>query len=307
MGHTNKWVNARRSDPVTEVAAQSLQSRLESVQFYLPLAALKYEEDDEYLHQLRVWTRRADAAVEIYRELLPQWRAAWIQKQLKKIRKATNLARDDDVLARRLASEAATSDRLLKNLRKHRADVQHRVLDEYQRLTKKKGRLGRRIEKLLARIRLRGERRKLPTPTFRDWANEYLRSVFDSFMDAADGDLTDAASLHQFRVKGKSLRYAMELLSSAFSPRLRNEAYPLLEALQEQLGKVNDHAQAITRIRHWIVECGDSVQVKQMTDLLQCEQESFERERSRFSAWWTIQRRSDMRDTFDRALKGDAY
>src|SRR5262249_58635227 len=104
----DKWVQGvSPDDRTTDVAVRTLQARLAAIQHYLPLAAEKAEEDVEHVHQLRVWTRRASAALKLYAGLLPRRRTARMKKQLKRLRRAANDARDCDVLARRLAEDHA--------------------------------------------------------------------------------------------------------------------------------------------------------------------------------------------------------
>jgi CHAD domain-containing protein len=298
-----KWISANSDDPVTEVAAQSLKSRLRPVQEYLPLAAKNHEDDVEYVHHLRVWTRRADAAIEMYRDLLPDWRAAWIEKQLGRIRKATNDARDNDVLAMRLAEDKApAAAKLLKRVRAQRVEDQQAVRAVYKRMIRDDGRFDRRVEKLLKRVRLRGKRSKSQVPTYRAWAVEHLRPILDDFFETAESDLNDTESLHQFRIVGKKLRYAMELLSAAFGSELRSKAYPLLETLQDQLGEVNDHASALVRLGHWIEETKDSDRAKYLSELLKSEQGQLKESRRRFSAWWSADKRAELREVFEQVL-----
>ena len=303
MAHAPKWISAAGDERITVVAVQSLKSRLEPVQRFLPLAALKYEEDVEYVHQLRVWTRRADAAIEMYRELLPEWRAAWIQEQLGRIRKATNEARDDDVFALRLEKDKApAAAKLLKRVREHRAQAQWPVLEVYERLTKKKGRFDRRVDKLLKRVRLRGKRQKQNEPTYRVWAEGHLRPILDDFFEMAESDLHSTERLHQFRIVGKNLRYAMELLSAAFSSDLRKNVYPLIEMLQSQLGQVNDHASAAERIHRWISENKDPDRANYLGEILKSEQNKLKESRSEFAQWWTPKQRKQLRAAFDAIL-----
>ncbi len=302
VAHAPRWINADGDTRVSEVAIRSLQARLEPVQEFLPLAALKHDESIEYVHQLRVWTRRADAALDMYRELLPQWRAAWIEKQLARIRRATNDARDDDVLIRRLTNDqtpaAAT---LLNRVRQHRAEAQKSVMEVHERLTKKK-RLDRRVEKLLQRVRLRGKRGKLNEPTFRRWAADHFRPILDEFFKAGTGDLVDTDRLHQFRILGKKLRYAMELLSAAFDAELRDSAYPLLEMLQNQLGQVNDHASALDRLCRWVEESEDAESTTYLCEMAEFERQQLNDSRQRFSMWWSVEQQSQLRDAFERVV-----
>lgn len=305
MTHAPKWIRANGTAPVTEVAARSLKSRLEPVKQYLRLAALNHEEDVEHVHQLRVWTRRADAAIEMYRDLLPEWRAAWMEKQLRRIRKATNDARDDDVFAQRLSADPAPAvASLLKHVREHRIESQRPVLETHERLTKGKGRFDRRVEKLLTRVRVRGKRRKSKEPTYRAWAEDRLRKVLSEFLEMAEEEMKDTHRLHQLRIAGKKLRYAMELLASAFPRDLRQNAYPLLEALQDKLGNVNDHKSALNRIKHRLEESNDPAVAAYLTEMLADEQERLHESLRHYADWWSAEQQKRLRDAF-REVLGD--
>lgn len=304
MPDASKWINASGDEPVTQVAVQSLRSRLEPIKRLLPLAAMNYKEDDEYIHSLRVCTRRADAAIEMYSELLPAWRAAWVSKQLRRIRKATNDARDDDVFAGRLADDnSAAAKGLLKRVRKHRAESQRAVLAVYEQAIRNKGRFDRRLEKLLRRVRLRGKRQNSKEPTYRAWAEDQLGPILNEFFELAESDLADTDSLHRFRIMGKKVRYALELLSSAFESDPRKRAYPLLEKLQDQLGSVNDHVSALDRIAHWIDENKDSERRQYLSEMQTIERGRLKESRGDFSAWWNGKHRKQLREAFAKALK----
>jgi len=95
--------NISLHEATSEVAKRTLAAWLRAVQHYLPLAADQAAEDIEHVHHLRVWTRRAGAALELYADLLPKRRTAWMTRQLKRLWHAANEARDLDVLAQRLA------------------------------------------------------------------------------------------------------------------------------------------------------------------------------------------------------------
>src|SRR5262245_29676581 len=98
----DKWIDGVSPDDRTiDVAVYSLQNRFAAVVHYLTRAA-KTPNDIESVHQLRVWTRRATAALRLYEDFLPRRRSAWMGKQLKRIRRAAGQARDCDVLIQRL-------------------------------------------------------------------------------------------------------------------------------------------------------------------------------------------------------------
>jgi CHAD domain-containing protein len=59
-----KWIKGiSRGQPLHKAAHRILESRLSAVSHWLPLAAEKSDEDVEYVHQLRVSSRRAVEAV----------------------------------------------------------------------------------------------------------------------------------------------------------------------------------------------------------------------------------------------------
>ncbi len=304
MAHAVKWIEADPDEPVVDVAKRSLQARLEPVQYYLPLAAKKSDEDIEHVHDVRVWSRRAQAAIEMYWELLPEWRAAWIDKQLKRIRGASNDARDDDVFARRLKQDKDTpaAAQLLKRVQANRVEAQNPIRSVYDRL-RRKNRFDRKIARLLNRVRLRGKKLKSKKPRFGQWAPAHLRPVLDEFFESADADLSKVEQLHQFRIDGKKLRYALELLAGAFPVNIRQDIYPNLETLQDQLGTINDHAAARARIRRWIEEAdGDRNEIEYLNEMLSHEQTLLEQSYNEFNEWWTAKRRNKLQEKFDEVI-----
>ena len=52
----------------------------------------------------------------------------------------------------------------------------------------------------------------------------------------ANGDLTNYEHLHQVRIAGKRLRYAMELFAECFDATFKDTLYPQIEEMQEILG-----------------------------------------------------------------------
>jgi CHAD domain-containing protein len=114
-----KWIEGETAlERPSVVAVRTLQNRLGAVLQLLSLAAEKAEEDTEYVHELRVRTRRATAALSLYEDLMPRRRFSWMKKQLKRVRRAANDARDCDVLIERLktGSGSMTKARMVGEL-----------------------------------------------------------------------------------------------------------------------------------------------------------------------------------------------
>jgi CHAD domain-containing protein len=232
----------------------------------------------------------------VFADLLPPKRVRWINTQAKRLRRASNDARDDDVFALRLAQEqeAHGAKKLLRRVQRHRADVQTPIVKAYHRAMED-GRLPRRCRKLLKRIRLGEDASFAQEPTFGPWAVKRLRDDVVVFFEAADADLTNDAALHRFRIAGKRLRYAIELLAGAFERPMQTAVYPVVESLQDRLGALNDHAVAQIRLGHWL----ESAKHKDETEYLAAAQESEARllaqHREEFFAWWTDQQKQRLR------------
>src|SRR3954451_20772642 len=93
-----KWIDGLHADtPLPDAARRVLAVRLEVVRDKLPLAIHKSEEDIEYVHHLRVGTRRAGAALEIFGPCRPDKVYKAARKQLRRMRRAAGAARDWDV------------------------------------------------------------------------------------------------------------------------------------------------------------------------------------------------------------------
>jgi hypothetical protein len=84
--------------------------------------------------------------------------------------------------------------------------------------------------------------------TLVDLARPMLGELLRELHDAASGDLDDYEHLHQVRILGKRLRYAMEVFADCFAPPFREELYPAVEQMQEILGNANDSHVAAGRL-----------------------------------------------------------
>jgi CHAD domain-containing protein len=301
---TDKWLPAVPPDVTIHTAAvRTLRDRLGAVEYYLPLAAEQAEDDVEYVHQLRVWTRRATAALRLYQEVIPRRRLRWLKKQLRRIRRAANDARDSDVLIQRLKQKAPGrgTRRWLKAALADRAEAQGVIVAVYDRL-RRDDQFTRRIGKLVERVTSRGGEQGRQAPRFGGWARERLRSAVERFFSAVPSDPKDAAALHQFRIRGKQLRYLIELLAAAFPDGLRTEVYPVIEAIQDRLGDINDLATAQTKLREKIERANKPAEASDWRRLLAAEQAEFEEADRRFWGWCTPSVLKELRGRFEALL-----
>ena len=178
MARMDKWIpGVSPDDRTSDVADRTLRFRLANVQHYLPLAAKKPDEDIEYVHELRVATRRTMAALRLYADMLPRRRTARMETRLKQIRRAADDARDYDVLIQRRSDghSDAEAQRFLEKVRSRRRKAQRPIQAVY-RCLKKDDRFDRWVKKLLRGVRPRGKTKAEPKdPRFGEWARTYLR------------------------------------------------------------------------------------------------------------------------------------
>jgi CHAD domain-containing protein len=289
MGPSSKWLTAIDPSASVDAAARiSLESRLMAVAHHLPLAAYHAEQDPEHVHRLRVSTRRGGAALELYRDWIPAKRARWIKKRLKKIRRAAGEARDLDVLTQRVARDYGERAAPVASIvAEERGRVQADIVRIAER-SRREDRFVRKSARLIESVRPPDDSHSdAAAPAFRDWAAGQLDDLARQFFEVVPDTAADMAALHQFRIRAKSLRYAIELLAAAFGPELREVHYPVVEELQERLGRVNDHVAARDRLRTWAADERFSAQKGFLCELAEDELALLADELREFRQWWT--------------------
>lgn len=302
MAKTNsKWIEGIEPDaPVSCAAKKTLRRRLRYVWKAMEEADDAGSKFSEPVHQLRVATRRGMAAMQGYAELLPRKKAAWVEKQLKRIRRKAGEARDFDVLTERL-SERADAERLrplIDRLCELRRDAQRPIERTYRRLLRRD--FSGRVKRMLRKIH---RPRHCREATYVAWARVGLQRVVDAFFTAAAGDLNDVATLHQFRIEGKLLRYALEYFGGAFGPEVREQLYPQIEQLQSLLGLINDHASAMAHFENWRAAWNDEALSPLLAELIAGEKDALRDARQEFFRWWTTQRSAELKQQFVNLLQ----
>ncbi len=250
MSRPSKWFVVRQVEqPAVAVARRCWRNRLRHVWRMLRAASFHDIDQLEAVHQLRVATRRASTALDMFEPLTAALAPSaasedrvWVAKQLKKLRRAAGEARDADVL-RQYYQRVEAKDQPPRKLA--------RLLDERSKTTRKP------VRKLLDKLR----RKKFParvqamlrelrvkenaTPSFRDFARETVCRLWQTYAATAQADMHDIDKLHEFRIETKEFRYTLELFVSALPEGLSDSFYAKVSELQESLGTINDHAVAI--------------------------------------------------------------
>lgn len=299
-----KWAEvAMADDSVSDAARRSLQATLAAVQHYLPLAANQASQDIEYVHQLRVFTRRSMAVIEIFGERLPKQHAKWLNRKLRQIRRAAGTARDLDVLELRYARNHGKHARsFLISVHKQRAKAQRPIIKISKRLHRNNS-FARHLEDLWDATGRKAA--EVSHVRFGDWARVRMRRTLEKFFKAVPRDVGDLDALHRFRIRGKELRYAMEILSAAFPARFRDELYPVVKQLQEMLGEINDHVIACRRIRKWMKAQRKKGDVAHLRKMLDKERRTLNKSRRKFERWWTPAQMASLQASLEQESKSE--
>ena len=292
-----KWISDLKPDtPMIDAAEHVLSVRLQVVKDYLPRAALEADDDAEYVHQLRVGTRRADAALRIFAGCLPKKSYRKARRRLKKLRRAAGAARDWDVFLAELLGREQIADA------KHRGGLDFLIGYALGQRAAAHADLeavfheeGPAFETFLVRTveAIRPPDGKTAPAILVDLARPILFECLKELEQAALSDLSDYAQLHQVRIAGKRLRYAMEVFADCFDPEFRDTLYPRIEQLQEILGRANDSHVAAERLidlrQHLRATCPTSWPRLQpgFEQLLRSHQRRLPQERRRFLQWWS--------------------
>ena len=246
-----KWIfELKATTTVADAARHVLTVRLEAVRDSLPLALQPADNDPEHVHQLRVGTRRARAALDIFACCLPSKVYKGARKHLRNIRQVAGEARDWDVFLASLTQWAREHGRKPRNgldclvgyvvAKREAAQLQ---LEEASK------NLPFAFERFLAEtVAAVHKPDDLRLRTLVDLALPRLTGLLRALDEAASLDLEDYAHLHQIRILCKRLRYAMEVFADCFAPAFRAELYPAVEAMQEILGNANDSYVACRRL-----------------------------------------------------------
>jgi CHAD domain-containing protein len=245
-----KWIEGLSPNaPVAEAARAALAARFAVVRHFLPLAAEKPYADIEHVHQLRVGTRRAGAALRAFESAVPRKPFKEVKRTLRALRRAAGDARDWDVfraaleVAKPLSASKPALDFLAGYAFGERAAAQLRLVAA----ARDAGPLfAERSDELVARAR---EPEGDPGPaSFGALAAAQLGALLAEFTDGARANPKDPEALHALRITGKRLRYAIELFAGCFPPALRETVYPAVERAQEVLGDVQDAVVGAARL-----------------------------------------------------------
>ncbi len=291
-----KWISElKATTPIAVAARHVLTVRLEVVRDYLPLVLQQADNDPEHVHQLRVATRRARAALDIFACCLPPRIFKTGRKRLRSIRQVAGEARDWDVFLASLTQWTREHGKKLSGgldclvgyavSRREAAQLQLEAAGKDYPFA-----FERFLAETVAAVHKPGDARQR---VLLDLALPRLTGLLNELDEAVRLDLTNYAHLHDIRIVGKRLRYAMEVFGDCFAPAFKAELYPAVEEIQEILGNANDSYVACARLAALSATLQAVVPAEwkryraALEGLLHYHRTRLPQERQRFLDWWS--------------------
>lgn len=296
---------------VNDAAKKALALRLGVARDRLPAAVFHADDDIEHVHQLRVATRRAAAALRLFAGPLPVKLYRRTRNALRTLRRSAGEARDWDVflemLQARLTKAPVPQRRGLDFLLGF-AHGQRVLAQEHLRHANNADadRFTRRIEQVNDALDVAD----CSDQTLSDLAAPMMTKLLGELESAARDDLQKYEALHQVRILGKQLRYAMEIFESCFAAEFRQRFYPAIVEMQDILGLANDSYSACARLgdlrsrlmrtqpRQW-----PHYQVGIET-LLRFHEKRLPQQRKKFEQWWKAWLKSGADKAFTELVRG---
>jgi len=291
-----KWVKGLAPDaPAGKAARIVVGERLRRPAALLAAAATTGDKDPEQVHQLRVATRRAQAAIDAFRPLLDPKAARKARKAMQRIRREAGPARVCDVhtalfgarVQAAAASRCAAIGFILGRVAAERDAAQRAVVRAAEEWTEE--RLKRLRKKALAKGRPSADEE-----TFGAFGERAIEEARRRLQSASGANLRSYDNLHALRKSAKAMRYTLEIFRDCMDPAEFNAHYERTTTVQRRLGDLNDAHEMLERVDGALRAGGAPAQLAPALESLRGQ---MERERAlacdRFLQWWATESRPD--------------
>jgi CHAD domain-containing protein len=256
----------RADAPVDKLARAVVKERIRAALHYWERVAKCVRPRVEDIHQLRVWSRRSRAALELFSEELPAGETAELARILNKARKRAGRARDCDVLvatldkrSRELLAEP------LKAVRAKRQKSAERLHRSYRKKVKS-GIIHDLMKVMQKRPNVASQNGKARfAAKFGPWFALRFESITAVFRNQLRSSRLSERKVHPLRIAAKQVRYALEIGLPAVAKESGRQLYAALEELQEHLGAICDHQALAEQYRELAKELKPKQQSHVMT------------------------------------------
>jgi putative phosphoesterase len=258
--------------------AETLNRLLEA--FEAQIEGVLESEDIEYIHKMRVASRRIEAAMPLFRTCFPKKK---FKKWLRKVKKVTKLlgeARDLDVqiafvkqYMEKLESpnECSVVDLLFKRYINRRREIQATVANGLERLKDSDVLID--ISESCAQTIKKFAMVPFDAASVLEKAYWHISSKLDDFlaMEEYVHQENEILKHHQMRIRAKWLRYTMEAFSPLYKSKLADEIMTI-KAFQDVLGEMHDCDVWIDSIPKFMVKAKTEIRGKNKKAASQREQ-----------------------------------
>ena len=202
--------------------------------------------DIEYVHRMRVASRRLRSALKLFTIYFPENCAEKWRKEMKGITRALGNARDLDIqiqLVREkrqnLIDESCRPgyERLLLRLSQQRTRAQQKIISAIHSLTQNQ--TLDEIRNVLKRARIKDS--YTYTPSLFRLGEKAINDALMTFLSfqAAIQTPNNIEELHAMRIAGKHLRYTMEIFKPMYEDPIIHYI-EIMKKIQDQLGEIHD-------------------------------------------------------------------
>lgn len=206
-------------------------------------------EDIEYIHRMRVASRRMRSCLVIFKDCFPKKEFKSILKEMRTVTKALGEARDTDVQIELLTeTETQFTDerlkpgirRLLLRLTQKRADAQTHVNAAMDMLTEEKVLENIMREHLAPALAKTGDIYLYSPALYQLGFDSIKTKLEDLFVHETNiHDPANKLELHAMRISAKRLRYTLETFENLYLGQLKS-TINVMRDLQDFLGMIHD-------------------------------------------------------------------
>lgn len=290
--------------PCAVAARRVLKLRLNAVERLLPRACDPQQVQPRDVHQLRVATRRAAAALRSFGAYCSPRARRQVRDLLRSVRRRAAEARQADVQieylreAVELAGGPAAHAELVSAIQADRAaaiESLHQVgaSEPWGRLNRARKRLLKSIQRTARRLNRSATASSARSPVMLgELAAIRWPDLLAPVVAAVAEPPTEIPALHSLRIGIKRLRYSLEILGGCLPAEFVRVHYRRVEEMQAQLGAINDLfelAARVERLRNGRNRTTDAAPAPSDSELRALHDDlGFRTQRARdaFLAWW---------------------
>ncbi len=242
-------------------------------------------------YRLRVHARRTESACKAIAPLLRRKDSARAREALRELRRAAGVVRDADVrseiFAARLGhaariSEASAVAFVVGRISAQRDAAALRLAEVAEEHAEVAGNLPAVLaDAVKPSAKVEGERYSSSEIVVRG-----IRRAAKRFIEDAEADLTVLDLLHEMRLSGKKLRYALVSFQQCMPPAITGETLTRLKDCQDRLGAINDKHELVNSIDATMQLTVPATVRSGLASLRHSMHAELEREHAGFVRWW---------------------